>query len=88
MTWTRGLDVNMSRDGCSPRGDISKELLRPLQRADLWGFVPPNSWQNVPFRPSENFLKPSKISPPPENEIDIALRGTAIPGASLARPPQ
>jgi len=37
---------------------------------------------------SQSSLKPSKISPPPQNAIDIALRGMAIPGESLARPPQ
>jgi len=32
---------------------------------------------------SQSSLKPSKISPPPQNAIDIALRGMAIPGESL-----
>jgi hypothetical protein len=37
------------------------------------------------FRQSQSSLKPSKISLLPQNIIDIALRGLAIPGDSLLR---
>jgi hypothetical protein len=34
------------------------------------------------------FMRLRRIYPPPENPIDIALRGMAIPGKSLIRPPE
>jgi hypothetical protein len=37
------------------------------------------------LRPSQNCLKPSKITPRPENGIDIALKGIAILGESVAK---
>jgi hypothetical protein len=40
-----------------------------------------------PVLTNQKPLKPSKISPPPGNGIDIALRGIALPGQSLLRPP-
>jgi len=47
------------------------------------GFAPQKREQNSSFPQSQNSVKPSKISPPPQNAIDIALRGMAIPGESL-----
>jgi hypothetical protein len=79
------LGFSVSRDGCSAKGDISKEIHCTLQRADLCGFAPQKPWQNVSSRPSQTSVKPSKISLPPDNAIDIALSGMPIPGESLAR---
>jgi hypothetical protein len=36
------------------------------------------------FQETQSFPKPSKITPRPQNAIDIALRGMAIPGETPA----
>jgi len=72
-----------------PRKAISyKNFTGVYSRLTFGGLRHKSPSSILSFRRSQSSLKPSKISLRPEKPIDIALRGMAVPGAGLARPPQ